>query len=114
MIEQIIGDYLAENLSIEVYFERPETPSTSYIVIEKTGSTLRNRIYSATIAIQAYAGSMYEASLLNESVKSLMLDIVTLDSIGGVRLNSDYNFTDTSTKQYRYQSVWNINYLGGL
>lgn len=114
MIEEIIGNYLMYELNQDVYFERPETPPTTYIVVEKTGSELRNHIYSATIAIQAYANSMYEASSLNESVKEVMLNIVTLDDIGGVRLNSDYNFTDTSTKQYRYQSVWQINLLGGI
>mgnify|MGYP003563868377 CR=1 FL=1 len=25
--------------------------------------------------------------------------------------NSDYNFTDTDTKQYRYQAVYDINYF---
>ena len=25
-------------------------------------------------------------------------------------LNSDYNFTDTSTKKYRYQAVYDIYY----
>ena len=25
-------------------------------------------------------------------------------------LNSDYNFTDTETKEYRYQAVFDINY----
>ena len=32
------------------------------------------------------------------------------DPISRVELNSDYNFTDTSTKRYRYQAVYNFIY----
>jgi len=33
-----------------------------------------------------------------------------LNEIGKVKLNSDYNFTDTVTKQYRYQAVYDISH----
>ena len=33
---------------------------------------------------------------------------IALRELSGVRLNTDYNFTDTATKQYRYQAVFVI------
>ena len=60
------------------------------------------------IAVQSYATSMERAALLNEEVKAAMNEIVELDDIARCDLNSDYNYTDTSTKQYRYQAVYDL------
>ena len=48
---------------------------------------------------------------MNGKVKEAVKGLVELDSISGVHLNSDYNFTDTETKRYRYQAVFDINYF---
>ena len=53
---------------------------------------------------------MYKASELNEIVKEKMDDLITLPNISKSSLNSDYNFTDTQTKKYRYQAVYDIYY----
>jgi hypothetical protein len=47
---------------------------------------------------------------LNEAVKVAMADLITLDSVSGVSLNSDYNFTDSTTKEYRYQAVFLVTH----
>ena len=80
------------------------------MLFEKTGSGRNNRLNSSTFAFQSYAESMYQAALLNEEVKSAVDDLITLDEIGRVSLNSDYNFTDTTTKEYRYQAVYDITH----
>jgi hypothetical protein len=110
VIEQIIKDYLDEcELGVPVVLEIPKTPAPSCYVIEKTGSSTNNHITASTIAIQSYAPSMYEAAAMNEALKPLMLNgLLTLGEIASVQLNSDYNFTDTQTKQYRYQAVFDI------
>ena len=109
MIEKIVLDYLKNRLKEDVYMEVPKNKS-SFVLIEKTGSTQNDRIFEATIAIQSYATSMLKASVLNEKVKEAMLDIATLNEICRVRLNSDYNYTDVETKQYRYQAVFDITH----
>lgn len=112
MIEYSILDYLANTLSVPVYMETPEdykNPSTKdFVRIEKTGSGKSNHIFTATFAIQSYSDTLNKAALLNEAVKNAMEGIITLDNIVSVDLNSDYNFTDTSTKQYRYQAVFDL------
>lgn len=110
MIEKIILDYLDQTLTVPVYMERPVNPPEKYVLIEKTGSSKRNQIFNATIAVQSYAPSLYEAAALNETVKAGMDNAVTLQDICRVSLNSDYNFTNTAMKQYRYQAVFNITH----
>ena len=46
---------------------------------------------------------------MNEEVIDVMLNgLITEGDIAKVDLNTDYNFTDTTTKQYRYQAVFDI------
>ena len=59
----------------------------------------------------SYSDSLYGASQLNEAVKGIMLnDLLEEDEIGSVDLNSDYNYTDSETKRYRYQAVYDITH----
>ena len=80
-------------------------------LFKKTGGKERNHSGSATFAFQSYGPTMQKAAELNVKVKSAVKGLIELDSICGVHLNSDYNFTDTETKQYRYQAVFDINYF---
>ncbi|OOV85805.1 hypothetical protein BTA35_0216720, partial [Oceanospirillum linum] len=63
-----------------------------------------------TFAFQSYAPSMYEAAVLNEAVKETVEGMIELDEISKIKLNSDYNYTDTTTKEYRYQAVFDMNH----
>ena len=110
MIEKTIYDYLRVRLPIGVYMEIPAGGATPpYAVIQKTGSGLVDGIvFQATLAIQSYGATLYEAAQVNELVKALMAHAVELPEIARCRLNSDYNFTDTASKAYRYQAVFDI------
>ena len=108
MIEHIVIDYLSSKLGIPVYAEMPEKASPKLLIVEKTGSSRTDHVESATIVVQSYAPTLFGASLLNNDVKSAMEDIIQLSSISECSLNSDYNYTDTATKRYRYQAVFNI------
>jgi hypothetical protein len=91
-----------------VFAEKQSNLNDKYIVIEKTGGDEENYISTATVAIQSYANSLYEAALLSKEVKHAMKNIVELDNVSKAKLNSDYNFTDTTKKQYRYQAVYDL------
>ena len=110
MIEIIIKQYLDSHLSVPSFLEYPEEPPKQFVIFEKTGSGKNNHLPSSTFAFQSYAGSMYESALLNEEVKEAIESMIELDEIRGIKLNSDYNFTDTATKEYRYQAVFDIKY----
>lgn len=113
MVEETIMNYLSKALDVPVHMERQENELVSYVLIEKTGSNTTNHIESATLAIQSYAASMYEAAVLNCRVKEAMKNSAMLPEISRCDCNSDYNYTDTTKKKYRYQAVFDIVYLGG-
>lgn len=105
MIEKTILDYLGEHLSVPVYMEEPINKPASYVLIERTGSSETNMIETTTIALQSYGASLYDAAVLNMAVKARIKQAVEIPSVSAVYINSDYNFTDTETKRYRYQCV---------
>ena len=113
MIEKTVLDYLNEHSSVEWFMERPKVAPASYGLIEKTGSSVNNFIYRSTFALQSYAPTLYEAAELNDETKSVMAGIIELDQITRADLNSDYNFTNTANKQYRYQAVFDLIHYGG-
>lgn len=111
MIEKIVLNYLKKKLSVSCYMEKPENPPKSYVLIEKTAGGEENMIKSAMLAVQSYAETLAKAATLNEEVKDALRDITELDDISKAKLNTDYNFTDTTTKKYRYQAVYDFIYF---
>lgn len=108
MIEKIVREFLKRQLGKEVYMEEQEHMLEEYVLIEKTGSSKENHIEKAVLAIQSHAESLQSAAELNERVKNAMEGIVELPSISKCELNTDYNYTDTKRKKYRYQAVFDI------
>lgn len=108
MIEKTILDYLNENVDVPAKMEHGTDETGQYVVIEKTGGSRTNFIYNSTITVQSYADSMYNAAALNEKVKNAMFAMPDEGEVVSVTLNSDYNYTDTTTKKYRYQAVFNV------
>ena len=109
MITKDLLDYLGTKLSVGVYMEAPEQ-LTDYVLLDQTGTSRTNHIITTTIAVQSYAPSLYGAMLLNEDVKAAMDEFLGEPQVTKVELETDYNFTDTATKQYRWQAVYNITH----
>lgn len=112
MVESTILSHLNSVLSVPAYMEEPEKipKGKKYVILEKTGSSKRNNVSHATFAVQSYGPSMVDAAELNEDVKAAMESLIELPEIGASKLNSDYNFTDTTTKRYRYQAVFEVTH----
>ena len=112
MIEVILIEYLTSALSLtdRVSAELPEDQTGYFVVVEKTGSRRVNRIDTATVAIQSYGATLLDAIKLNQDVKRAMEGLTARGDIGGCHLQTDYNFTNTAKKQFRYQAVYDITY----
>lgn len=108
MIEITIRTHLVSALDVPVFLEQPENAPKSFVLFEKTGSAKSDKLPSSTFAFQSYAESLQKTAQLNNQVKEAVESLIQLDEIASVRLNSDYNFTDTATKRYRYQAVFDI------
>lgn len=115
MIEKTVLDYLlskglsaGENIFCEV--PKKDIPS-EYVLIEKTGSSRENRINQAMITIQSISRtSLFTAMQLNEEVKEAMDGIIEHPEVFRCECNSDYNYTNQETKEYRYQAVFDLFY----
>lgn len=115
LIEAVIISHLASKLnSSDVYAERPKTPPEKYWLIEKTGADEENHIVKATIAVQSISSSsLLEAAQMSKLAEDAMRSLIEVDNVGRSKLNTAYNYTDPETKEYRYQAVFDINYMEG-
>jgi len=108
IIEKIFLDYLNENLGFPAYTEKPTKSVGKYVVIEKTNGGIENYVQNAVIAVQSYGDTLWDAAQLNMLVQTTVADMIELPEISHIKLNSDYNFTNTATKEYRYQAIFDI------
>ena len=51
---------------------------------------------------------MLRAAEMNDQIKEAMEQLPEVNEVSACRLNSDYNFTNTAKKKYRYQAVFDI------
>ena len=112
MIEKTVYDYLSDNLDTPVFMEVPEHAPCEFVVMEKVAGSVTDHIRFATIAIQSYSSvSLYGAAQLNEDVHEVMDAMADhVDDVSECQMTADTNFTDVSTKRYRYQCLYNIYY----
>lgn len=110
MIEIVINQFLNTHLTVPAFLETQEDMPERYVLLEKTSGSKRNHLSSSTFAFQSYAESLYEAAKLNEELKEVVENMIILDEVSMIKLNSDYNYTDTQSKKYRYQAVFDINH----
>lgn len=109
IVEDLITYLNSETVGIPAYAEQPEA-QYGYVIIDQTGSSRRNHVITTTVAVQSYGDTLYNAMLLNESVKEAMDGFLESGNVARVELETDYNFTDTTTKQYRWQAVYQITH----
>lgn len=108
MIEKTLLDYLIEKLHIPVFCEVPENVPDTYVILERTGGSVNNHLKESTFAFKSYAPTLLDAATLDASVIDALLASPSLAAISAARLNSHYNFTDTTTHEYRYQAVFDF------
>ena len=114
LIEAAVISHLSAMLNTDnVFAERPIDPPDEYYIVERTSSSEINHIQSSMVAVQSISGtSLLRAAEMSEAVRKVMPLIVRYyEDVCSCKLNSMYNFTDTSTKQYRYQAVYDVCYM---
>ena len=111
MIETVVLRHLEEKTKLPCYPEVPDRSEDEYIIIEKTGSGRTNHINRATITVKSCSRiSLLRAAEINEAAKAAMDTLPERPEVFRSALNSDYNYTDTETKTYRYQAVYDITF----
>lgn len=110
MIEKTVLDFLSARLSVPVWMEIPPGPPERFVVLEKTGGHFEEGLGYATLAVQSYGKTLWDALKLNQAVKDTMAQLDELPGICRVELNNDYRFSDPATKRRRYQAVFEVVY----
>lgn len=114
MIELDIKKFIEDEFEYPAFMERPQTAIDTFFVIEKISGSRDEQIDFARVAVQTYAPSLYQAATLCDRLNdAMMTDFVALPNITNVKINSTYNYTDTTVKKYRYQTLFEIYYYGG-
>lgn len=102
------GNVIQDEESTDLQFQQTLPPG--YVVIERTGGGKSEHIRSAMIAVQSYGDSKLAAATLHEQVLAELPKIADGKTVSACDLNAEYDYTDTTTKQYRYQAVFDIIY----
>lgn len=109
ILEKFLIDWIARKTGYDVHAEVPEGHPAEFYTVERTGSHTVNRVATVTVAIKSWnSASTYAAAEMNDGLKREMETLVQEPEISACRLSTDYPFTDTETKYYRYQAVYNI------
>ena len=108
LIEKTVMDYLDTVLDDPSFTQEQNNGMKRFHLIQKVGSSTDNKIFTSMVAVQSIAPSRIEAAQMNKDVCEAMENIVELEVIGSCKLNSDYDYTDTSKKRYRYQALFEI------
>ena len=93
-----------------MYVETPRDRPARYYLIQQTGGGARGRLFTATVAVQSYAESRYEAGRMNDDLIGLMEGLAALPEIAGCHLNAAYPFPDPEEQRHRFQAVFDITY----
>ena len=110
MIEEIVIAYLNANLTVHVGGEVPNRPPLRYVVVQKKGGERENHIYTALFQFDAYAESLVAAAALCKEVMAVVDEMTDLDEVCSCEYGGDFNATDTASKRYRYQAMYNITH----
>ncbi|WP_290172133.1 hypothetical protein [uncultured Dubosiella sp.] len=107
LAEKLILDYLSKVLP-DILVTLETSTDSNYVLIERVGGLESDGVARVSFAIQSYGKTLLEACALNDRVKSAMRNIINLNPVSKVDLDSDYNWTDETTKKYRYQAVYDL------
>lgn len=112
MLEEQLISYLRTKTGLHVSNEvHAGKRRYEYILVQRTNGGCTNHIRNATYAVQSISYySKLRAAQINETVKTAMEEFEEASNISACRLNSDYDFTNPNTKEYRYQAVFDIVY----
>lgn len=112
MIEEVLIRLL-NTAGFKTFTEVEDNMPEAYVIIERTGNSRNNKISKPIVAFRCCSESMYKAAELCESLEKFILEeLPGQENIAGVTLNTDYNYTDTETKTYRYCALFVFTYHG--
>lgn len=116
MIDVTIRNYLINGLqdaglNVPVLFEKPKNKTIPYIILHEIDSGITNQISAITFAVTIISDSMYNAKVLSTTVKSLLLDAISLPEVSKASLGGSNSRAVASESAYEYELIFNFHYF---
>ena len=109
MIDVTIRNYLVTNLAnVPVLFEKPKTKTIPYVILHEIDAGVINHIPAVTFAVTIGADSMYNAKVLSNQVKSLLLNAISLPTVSKASLGGSNSRAVASESVYEYELIFNF------
>ncbi len=110
-IESKVIEYLSDAFpSIPEYGEVPQDRPNLMLVVDTTGEAIANLVPTSSVVVDSDAESKASASVLNDAVIDMMMQMTAVEGVSAVSLNSSYSDTDTASKEYRYGALFEITH----
>lgn len=112
MIEISLLNYMKTELeNAHIYMEQPENVPNEYILLRLMDGGRINMVDAATFSIVVRSDRLYNAALLRDQVKEVILDAPNnIDSITSARLGGEIATTDSANHVYQYELIINFYY----
>lgn len=118
-VEEIIIHYLIgkniPGVMDHIYAERPISQEPVYVLVSRSGGSEQNFIRRYLIHTDVCVKRDEDAGRdkllalkIHEAVIAAMKNLPDSTPVYGCHKNADYDATRTDTKEYRYQSLWEV------
>ena len=112
MIEVTLRDYLLDALKdIPVLFEKPKQVPEKYVIMRDIDAGIVNHISAVTISFTMGAKSFYEAKVLSNQVKNIILNSITLPEVSSAKLGGENGAAVPKETTYEYELIFNFFYF---
>lgn len=106
-VEALVVSYLSQAMDCLVCTDVPNPRPTKVVTVERTGGTSWAGVDRPSLAIQCWAETRVDSASLAYAVREALSDIDALNEIGGISVDSLYNFPSEKGEP-RYQLVANL------
>lgn len=109
-LECLVIDYLnSSNLGISAFYDVPAERPESFVVVERTGGDLSNRVVeSAVFDMQCWSSIRALAAQYANNIRNVLLDITTLENVSYINITSFFRDKDLESGTPRYHIVFEL------
>lgn len=111
IIEKSVIKHLSDSkYGIKAYAEKPSKAPDEYVIVNLIDGSVEDHIFEADVEIKSTSTSKLKAAELDEKVREAMEEFCDATEVSGCKIGGFSNDTDLTNKQYRYSTIYIINY----
>ena len=94
---------LLRTAGYDAYADAPNPMPDEFVTVERTGGGAADMVDSATLAVQCWAKGRKAAADMADGVRGALYAMQGVGGLGGISVDSLYNWPDPQTRRSRYQ-----------